>query len=328
MSQFLRDEKPKQTAFKASSPYFSQPAKAEGEYKAHFYPFCLPKDFAQENLVPGIRDACLDYFSRNAIKWHDGQNGKPSNHLCDSQVCCVNFLFPFATQPQALASLLNPLFPDLLSMLPVEEGLYVGHEWIGERDYLGEKKFDNQIRTRGANFTSADAIVRFERADGKIQVVLIEWKYTESYYPTSKAEGKSGETRLRTYQSLYDQPDCPLDHRAFPKYRDLFYEPFYQLMRQQFLAHEMEKAHELDADVVSLLHIAPAHNKDFKRITSPRLEGLGVSATDVWGKIVMNDGAFLSVSTEQLFGKFDIQDFPEMRDWWNYITHRYAWVCE
>lgn len=213
-------------------------------------------------------------------------------------------------------------------MLPVEEGLYVGHEWIGRENYLHEKISHNGKRTRGANFTSADAIVRFVRTDGKVQVVLIEWKYTESYYPTSLEVATSGTDRTEIYRWLYNQSDCPLDHKLIPEFKDLFYEPFYQMMRQQFLAHEMEKAHELDADVVSLLHIAPAHNKDFKRITSPRLEGLGVSATDVWGKIVMNDGAFLSVSTEQLFGKFDIQDFPEMRDWWNYITHRYAWVCE
>jgi hypothetical protein len=45
-------------------------------------------------------------------------------------VCCVNFLYPFAHQPQALASLLRP----------VEAGQYMTFEWIGERDYLNEAK--------------------------------------------------------------------------------------------------------------------------------------------------------------------------------------------
>jgi hypothetical protein len=40
-----------------------------------------------------------------------------------------------------------------------------------------------------------------------------------------------------------------------PHFDSLFFEPFYQFMRQQFLAHEMEKAHELGADEVNLLHI-------------------------------------------------------------------------
>jgi hypothetical protein len=33
-------------------------------------------------------------------------------------------------------------------------------------------------------------------------------------------------------------------------YDALFYEPFYQFMRQQFLAHEMELVHEMGADRV------------------------------------------------------------------------------
>ena len=55
----------------------------------------------------------------------------------------------------------------------------------------------------------------------------------------------------------------------------LYYEPFYQFMRQQFLAAKMEAAREMGADVVSLLHISPDENGDFKRITSPLLKGLG-----------------------------------------------------
>ena len=47
-------------------------------------------------------------------------------------------------------------------------------------------------------------------------------------------------------------------------YDDLFYEP-YQLFRQQLLANEMEKARELEADVVSVLHISHRQINLFKR---------------------------------------------------------------
>ena len=57
--------------------------------------------------------AAPEWFRTHDIKWHDGQDGKPSNHMCDSQVCRVNFLFPFADRSEPLASLLRPLFPDL-----------------------------------------------------------------------------------------------------------------------------------------------------------------------------------------------------------------------
>jgi hypothetical protein len=181
MGGFLEGEKQKQAKFKASSSYFSDSARSEGIYKGQPRTFCLPVEFAEQNLLPEIRESALAHFAKYHIKWHDGQNGKPSNHLCSSQVCCVNFLFPFADKPEALAQVLRPIFPEIEKMLPVENERYVSFEWIGEKNYLGEKISRNGQRTRGANFTSADAIVMLKRQDKKRQIVLIEWKYTESY---------------------------------------------------------------------------------------------------------------------------------------------------
>ena len=99
-------------------------------------------------------------------------------------------------------------------------------------------------------------------------------------------------------------------------------------MRQQFLAHEMEKAHELDADVVSLLHIAPSHNEDFRKVTSHQLNTLRRSATSVWKKLVKVQDRFISVSTEPLFGKLSAEHFAKIKAWTEYIHARYAWVRE
>ena len=326
MGKFLQDEKPIQAEFKSTSPYFSDNARREGFYKKHPYPFCLPRENADENLFPGIREPIRAYFARNEIKWHDGHDGNPSNHLCDSQVCCANFLFPFFDKPEALASLLRPIFPNLHEMLTIEDDQYVAFEWIGKHNYLREKISRNGKRTRGANFTSADAAVKFRRDDGKIQVVLIEWKYTESYYPTWLKYAKSGTDRTKIYEHIYLADDCPLNKEVLPSFDDLFFEPFYQLMRQQFLAHEMEKAHEMGADVVSLLHISPAHNHDFMRVTSPELRTIDISPTRVWKKLVKTPDRFTGEYTENIFGNFDIAAFPEMKEWWQYITSRYDWV--
>jgi hypothetical protein len=124
MGRFLTDEKPNQAQFKVCSPYFSEAARAEGLYQNQLYPFCLPREYANENLFPGIRQLIMDYFARNEIKWHDGQDGKPSNHLCDSQVSGANFLYPFFDKPKALAELLQLVFPDIHEMLPIEDGQY------------------------------------------------------------------------------------------------------------------------------------------------------------------------------------------------------------
>jgi hypothetical protein len=326
MGKFLESEKLQQAGFKATSPYFSNTARADGIYKGKLRSFCLPLDHAEENLFPEIRQTAPTYFASQSIKWHDGQNGKPSNHLCDSQVCCVNFLFPFADNPLALAKLLRPVFPTTREMLPIENGQYVAFEWIGQENYLGEKISRNSRRTRGANFTSADAAVMFERTDRKQQIVLIEWKYTESYGGASLGIAKSGTDRAGISKPLFRRGDCPIDKNLLPNFDALFYEPFYQLMRQQLLANEMERAQELGTNTVCVLHIAPACNKDFHKVTSPKLEPLGETAMGIWEKLVQLHSRFISVSTEQLFGNLFTEHLPKMQPWLEYISVRYAWT--
>jgi hypothetical protein len=136
----------------------------------------------------------------------------------------------------------------------------------------------------------------------------------------------SGTDRTKIYDHLYLAEDCPISKELLPDFDSLFYEPFYQFMRQQFLAHEMEKAHELGADEVSLLHISPAHNTDFMRITSLDLQAIDISATRVWGKLVKNPGRFVGEYTENIFGNFQVEKSPELKEWWRYISERYGWV--
>jgi hypothetical protein len=328
MKPYLENEKIKQIQFKAISPTFSAAARADGIYKGKTYPFCLPLDCAGENLYPDIRQNALLFFAEHDIKWHDGQKGAPSNHLCSSQVCCINFLFPLTTRPLALAALLHPVFPELHHMLPVEDGLYVSFEWIGAKNYLKEKTAAHSQRTRGANFTSADAIVMFERKDKRRQIVLIEWKYTEAYSGSFLKIAESGTDRSAIYRPLFESSDCPINKEALPGFDALFYEPFYQLMRQQLLVYEMEKYHEMDADLVSVLHISPAHNLDFRKVTSPALQGLGDSTTEVWHQLQKAEGSFISINAGPLFACFLEHVDLDMRPWRDYILARYGGVLE
>ncbi|HNW95883.1 MAG TPA: hypothetical protein PKW57_03800 [Anaerolineaceae bacterium] len=324
MGKFLESEKIEQIAWKATSPTISEQARGEGFFRGKFRPFCLPQQYAEENLFPPIREEALEFFREKRISWHQGSAGKPSSHLCDSQVCGVNFLFPFANRPDELARLLKPIFPNIQRMLPVEDKRYVSFEWIGEENYLEERVQRDGVRTRGANFTSLDAIVMFEDVNCKRQVVLIEWKYTESYSGNYLGIADSGTDRRQIYQHLFDNPACVVDLNKLPDLDSLYYEPFYQFMRQQFLAAKMEEARELGADHVRLLHIAPRINLDFTKITSPKLIGLGKSATEVWGNLVRVGENFISVKTEDLFLNFAS---AEMEDWNAYIRTRYRWVA-
>ncbi len=329
MGKFLESEKESQINFKENTIYFSNSAKKAGTYGRGEYKFCLPIDSADENLYSEIRHDAIKYFQRQDIKWHQGLNHKPNNHLCSSQVFCVNFLFPFALNPNALVELLRPIYPEILSVTPMEvefPNQYVCFEWIGFHNYLLERIRRGNKRTRGANFTSADAAVVFQRTDGLRQIVMIEWKYTESYGATPLAISKNGTDRTLIYAHLYDSEDCPI--KRIGEFGDLFYEPFYQLMRQQMLAKQMEKYHEFGADIVSVLHISPKHNTDFKRVTSDKLRYLGDSPVEIWKKLVKSPGVFTDISTEKLFMGFPISGFPELKSWHEYMSKRYSWITE
>lgn len=327
MGKFLDTEKERQTEFKRKSKYFTTKAQADGIYRKIPRPFCIPRENADENLYFEIRQSALEYFTCHNIRWHDGKDYLPSNHLCDSQVCCVNFLYPFSDKPKALAELLRPIFPTIQQILPMESsGRFVSFEWIGELNYLGEGRIQSGKRSRGAHFTSADGAVMFLHRDGKRQIVLMEWKYTESNRATFLGTSPNGTDRTETYTPFYDREDCPLDRTKISNFEDLFYDPFDQLMRQQFLADEMERAKELGADKVSLLHIAPDQNYDIQKIKSSSLKELGATAIEVWHHLVREEGKFASVSVEKLYQSFPIQRFPELQRWWDYMTQRYQWL--
>lgn len=326
MSTFLDQEKARYVAEReAGEPaLFSDEAGGWGFYRGLARPFCLPPEHAAENLAPAIRNAALAYFAAHNIQWHDGGGAGPSNHLCSSQVMCVNFLFPFADQPEALAEMLRPIYPRLGRMLPVEDNRYVAFEWIGKQNYLNERVARGAERTRGANSTSADAAVLFELDDGRRQMALIEWKYTETYGGGSIRISRRRTDRLDIYAPFLNLPDCPIRLPMEVERDALFVAPFDQLMRLQLLAREMERSRELGADTVTVLHVSPTRNRELQRVTSASFQQFGSSVSEVWPKLVHPSGQFLSASIEQLWAA--AQAAPSMESWRDYMRLRYRWV--
>lgn len=270
-NQFVRAARKAAIAWKATTPTLPNDARHPGAYRRWAaLPFCLPKEFAEYNLLPEARIAGLSRFELAGIPWHDGHEG-PSNHLLSSQVQCVNALAPFVGRPDALAALFGSVLP-IAEVLPFgamnsggaslsqfDATDHVVFEWQGIANYLHEWV---GTPVRGAKATSADAAIRYRTPSGTIEVALIEWKYTEKY-PSGKisASATSHDTRVARYQPLLDDPDCPIDTSALTL-DDLLVEPVYQLMRQALLAHRMEATRELDAEIVRVVYVAPAANHE------------------------------------------------------------------
>lgn len=287
-----------------------------------------PRDQAF-NLAPSIREAAPAYFKQHRIAWH-----MHANHGLSSQVCCLNFLMPLSTRPDALSQLVaTALGIDPPEMIKIEEGpngeqWFIGFEWIGGRDYLNEKR-GSSLRTRGANVTSADAIVRFHHA-GRIETLLIEWKYTESYgapIPNKVREGTeqdSNEVRVERYRDLAFAPNGPIKNEFKSQLKDFFWEPFYQLLRQQMLAFEMEKAQESGTSGVRVLHLSPRENRNIHAVTSKALSHLGTDAFDVFSQTLERPACFMSRTIEEIFGPL-IAQMPH-DPWAAYLTSRYTFL--
>ncbi|WP_082503792.1 hypothetical protein [Methylobacterium sp. Leaf117] len=275
------------------------------------------------NLEPSIRKVADAYFARHRICWH-----QHANHALSSQVCCLNFLMPLARSPKALSRLVGralSIAPP--TMLPIDseadEPCYVAFEWIGRADYLNEGGATG-ARTRGANATSADAIVRFQTDTG-IETLLIEWKYTESY---GQPVGPAGNiTRIKRYEKLAFSPDGPLRTDLDITVRDFFWEPFYQLIRQQILARRMQGANEDGTTRVRVLHISPCNNLALHRVTSPGLRRFGNDAFAVYKSTLSQPLDFVSWSTRALFATL-LGDPGDNIGWADYLIKRYEFLAD
>jgi len=319
---------------------FSQEAQWNGSYKGISRPFCLADDYSYENIYQVIRDYAISYFLIRGIPWHDGlkKGHLPSNHLCCSQSCCANFLFPLIRRPDLIKAIFSRYYPEMADPLPITgdkplaDGTYpfLAFEWIGTRDYLEEAKRKGMHRTRGANFTSADFAFRFRENSGRIHLVLGEWKYTEEYGRSYKGSGRSGEVRKNNYINFFKDPKGVFSTNSDKDtlYDSLFYEPFYQLMRLQLLAQEMESYEdkEMDANIVTVLHICPQANREFRdRVTSPYLGRMfpGKGTLEIWKSIVPSE-KFMSISVEDLLNTIQDASMAE-REWVDYLKTRYGW---
>ncbi len=341
MGRFLAAQKLVQAAWrKSATDWLTEAARTdEGRYsktKAGPYEFCLPLKNNDENLFSDLRAAALEYFKSppglfgggKPIPWHDGKDG-PSTHLCDSQVCCVNFLFPLRDNREAATRFLKGVFADCVAAVPVQDGErgLIEFEWVGNPalDQIGE----GCPRTRGANATSVDAAAAYIDKSGGKHLVLIEWKFTESYRASEKlACGKfdekgRGKTRCKRYTNLFNDPCGPVDETQVSLI-ELGYEPFYQFLRQQLLAHELGNGFAK----FKLLHIAPKANTDFDFVTSERLRlsHQGKTATEVWTALLRDKSVFVSKHTEELFQ--ELLDAPPkaLTNWAGYIRDRYTFV--
>lgn len=278
------------------------------------------------NLWSGIADDAIVYFLANKIPWWKAKgetspNDEPSCHLLSSQVACINHLY-FLRQRQDIAtSVLKNIdkrivYAEKIGDPDVTSG-YVAFEIIGAKNYLNEHS-----HTRGALSTSIDAVMVGRKENGKNVLFSIEWKYTEMY------DGKNvhKDNHDKMYKLLLDEEDCPIKSKivADNNYDALYYDPFFQLMRQTLLSWKMVEAEEYNCDEYIHVHVIPQKNEILRlAITSPKLPlaVVGNGMCETWRNLLKEPNRYFVIDPKDLLQPLVNED--DTRSLLRYLEERY-----
>lgn len=270
----------------------------------------------------------VQFWGSPGRKIIDGKACKlPTGHILSSQVACINHLFPLIRDREAATRLLHEINILVCEALPVdihERGNYVEFEVVGGGSYLNEEKGGKPLK-RGANCTSVDAVMKGRTRDGEIVLFLIEWKYVEEYMSAkSKWDDNGGPERQRRYRSFFTKDNSPFtfcnSEQDEEFFRQLFTEPYYQLMRQTLLGWQMLRDSEKNGDVTSIEHIVviPSCNYELRQNSKP-LGGTERKLAQNWNPLVKFSVLFRD--PQSLFES--LAHMSGRGEWIKYLTKRY-----
>jgi hypothetical protein len=298
---FAEQETTRAIAWKAHTTTLPEAARLPAPYvgkggvpKGPAREVCLPLQHAQLTLLPEVREPALRLFAELDIPWHASVDSGPSNHLLSSQVQCVNALGQMVTDPARIVRAFGELL-GIDEVLQIEPGRYLTFEYIGPTDFFGEAPGGQRIR--GAHCTSVDAAFLHRDRHGLVELVLVEWKYTERYRARRPDPAKDA-VRRRRYGAALDDPDGPV-RADLLDFEDLLDEPLYQLVRQQLLAHELEKAGAEGASRVRVLHVLASENREYQQsLPGAAHRALGCTVSEVWQRLLRRPDRFTSVDPQ------------------------------
>lgn len=294
------------------------------------------------NLYPLLRGhtgAGAFLAARGVHWWRSSRSGDdtkangPTRNLASSQIACVNFLLPLAQTPGALLAILREVDADVTRVetlschcraTSTELASLVEFEWVGRDSCL-----EGGSGTRGANTTSVDALMVGVTGTGVRRAYLLEWKYVEEYIGTDYlGDGRSGDTRRRRYSDLYSAPSSRFNGQV--PMEELFYEPFYQIMRLGLLADKMVRDKEFGVTEAKVVVVCPEGNIAYREtITSPALKTRFPAAATVEQAVqfaLRTPACFTMTSPEALVAAVrQSQDAEKLSAWLGYQHERYGY---
>jgi len=291
------------------------------------HPHLIPNAKWEYNLWEGIREEAPRYFRKERIAWH-----RQKHNLLSSQVMCVNIFLPLNQYLDVLKSWLFSEFPD------VEKVTDLDFEYIGPKNYF------NEPGGRGQNMTSSDlAITWLDKAERK-NMLLLEFKFTEPNFGECSKQGNPNRRRCLSSKKVVESPrtQCYRAEARNRRYWDYilyntspfrrealtaerycpFRYDFYQLMRNQLLAHCIQSDARASFNRVEFGVIYHGDNEDLMRMSHP-FDGER-NPLKAWPTLLKNPNTFHAFTVQDFLHTIDAGLPDELMDWRTYIKQRYG----
>ena len=245
------------------------------------------------NIWEGVREDATAYFQQNSISFWESIN-KPSGHLLSSQISCINHLFFMRQRQDLVSAVLRGVDSEVKKAVKIEKDEndigFVVFEENGQNNYLHERS-----RIRGGHSTSIDAAMLGEMKDGSRKLFIIKWFYTECFVFFSKSTDNKGAFNISTYKPFLEDSASPIRTSDLGR---LSIEPYFQLMRQTLLAHEMVKANEYGASDYTFLFVVPTGNHDILGLNVISGFMPGSKLTETWTNLLKAPEKYVIVDPE------------------------------
>ena len=291
------------------------------------YEHILPARQWTLNLWSGIRRTAVDYFRRKKIKWH-----KEKDNLLSSQILCVNIFFPLKNHTYLLEGFLREFYPSLAEVTDID------FEYIGRENYFKERG------GRGYNRTSADVAITWEDTEGKNNLLLVEFKFTEPNFgecsksgnpdrdrcnhgelviSSHKTECYRSERRRTYWDKMLPEGPFILEMLSKTQYCPFRYD-FYQLMRNQLLAKCIAEDKDSGFSIVEFAVCYDDRNKTLLNLSHP-VDGDSNPLTN-WKSFLKNPSSFKHFTIQQFLEYIGhIDNLPsELEQWRAYLNKRYG----
>lgn len=300
-----------------------------GTWRGKEYGHILPPDLWELNLWGPIRAAARAHFLEEGISWHQQRH-----NLLSSQIQCVNLFYPLRDANALPAEFLAKHLPTLTRVGDVH------FEYIGDKNYL------NEPGGKGAMRTSADVAIEWFDAANSRNLLVLEYKFTEKDFGPcggATSRGNKDKSRCRRAGEIIEAPGSmcylvdPKDRpyweialsRNGPLKTDLlaresycpFRYDFYQLMRNQLLAHKIESDPDSGFESATFGAVYHQDNEDLLRMGHPFLGE--PNPLIAWKSLLREPKRFIWFTVQELLQAVDAKLPPELRGWREYLRARY-----